>query len=110
MSISLEGTKNLLVCPRCNEEKEDQDCIYNVYVEVKGVEGSSHEGSVLEDFDYRVCGTCQDEIQRCISGKYSTSKKKDSGRPRKTPEPRTGQQVSQSSQGFKQNDYNRPIQ
>jgi hypothetical protein len=68
--MSLEGTKNLeLVCRRCKEEKEDEDCLYDVYVEVKGVEGSSHVGWVLEDFNYTVCGTCQNEIQRCISGK-----------------------------------------
>ena len=57
MSVSLEGTKNLqLVCPRCKEEKEDEDCLYNIYVEVKGVEGSSHEGYVLENSHYTVCG------------------------------------------------------
>lgn len=72
MSVSLEGTKNLqLVCPRCKEEKEDEDCLYNIYVEVKGVEGSSHEGYVLENSHYTVCGSCQDEIQRCISGKFT---------------------------------------
>ena len=70
--ISLEGTKNPhLVCPRCKKEKENEDCLYDVYVEVKGLEGSSHPGWVLEEFNYTVCGTCQNEIQRSLPGMFT---------------------------------------
>ena len=65
-TVSSADTKNLrLVCHRCKKETEDLDCLYNIYVEVKGVVGSSNE-DVLEDFEYTVCGTCQDEIERYI--------------------------------------------
>ena len=50
--ISLEGTKNPhLVCSRCKKEKENEDCLYDVYVEIKGLEGSSDPGLVLEEFE-----------------------------------------------------------
>lgn len=69
--MSVARTKKELVCPRCKKEKENEDCLYDVYVEVKGLEGSSHPGWVLEEFHYTVCGTCQNEIQRSLPEMYT---------------------------------------
>ena len=95
---SVARTKKELVCPRCKKQKENEDCLYDVYVEVKGIERSSHPGSVLEDFEYTVCGTCQTEIELYISERN----KKGSGAKKAAPEPQSTQ--PQSSQGVNQND------
>lgn len=71
----LHGIKNKLVCPRCNEEKEDLDCLYRVVLEVYSVKASSNakstsELNTLEDFEFRVCGRCLDKIEQFISGRF----------------------------------------
>jgi len=70
--MSVARTKKELVCPRCKKQKEDEDCLYDVYVEVNGKERSSHPGLVLDDFEYTVCGTCQNEIELYIWGRNSS--------------------------------------
>ena len=71
IETKLSKVKSKLVCPRCKKEKEDLDCLYKVVLEVYGVKGSSHPDVLLDDFEYIVCGTCQDEIERCIRLRYN---------------------------------------
>ena len=66
VETKLSKVKSQLVCPRCKKKREDLDCLYKVVLEVFSVKGASNPGVLLEDFEYTVCGTCQDEIERCI--------------------------------------------
>jgi hypothetical protein len=75
----MSKTKNQLVCPRCKQEKENRDCLYDVDIAVLVVKGSTNYGIMLEEFDYQMCGQCLDKIQEYIRDWKSKTKTKGTG-------------------------------
>ena len=60
-----------LICPRCNQRKEDLDSMYRVRLEVYSVNGATNSeytayDNTLEEHDYLLCGNCINLIERFL--------------------------------------------